>query len=570
SGLDLTDLPLLQARADAKALSGQMAALADIARRAAALYEAAKAEQSGLTYADLEHRTLNALKDPALARAMRERYDYVFVDEYQDTSDIQEALVRAVCAPGNLFMVGDVKQSIYRFRLAEPRLFMEKYAAYARGDGGTLLPLTRNFRSRKGILDFVNLVFERVMTGGDAEIEYDALARLNPGLPQAGDGAGDVSILLIDADAEPEPQDAPDADDAAELIGAMEREGVLIARTIRQMMAEDPTLRFRDFAILTRSKAEAFSAMMPVLLAHGIPAYADGQAGYYESMEIIWLTSMLRLIANARSDVELIAVLRSPAVGLTADDLAQIRVAHRNVAYVDAAAAYADEADDDIARRLKAFFEQMAGWRLRLDGVGLGEFVRAVLDESGFYTYVGALPGGAQRQANLDRFVVEASGFDDQYSGSLTRFLAYTEHLRQKGDGDAAHLLGENDNVVRLMSVHKSKGLEFRVVFGAQLARRYHAENTGAPLLTHRDLGAGMSYFDPELRTRRVTLPQAAIMARHEREDAAEEMRILYVMLTRARDRLVLVGTVKGVDKAMKRWRVLSAAPFVASSHLDL
>ena len=566
----LTDLPLLQARADAKALSGQMAALADIARRAAALYEAAKAEQSGLTYADLEHRTLNALKDPALARAMRERYDYVFVDEYQDTSDIQEALVRAVCAPGNLFMVGDVKQSIYRFRLAEPRLFMEKYAAYARGDGGTLLPLTRNFRSRKGILDFVNLVFERVMTGGDAEIEYDALARLNPGLPQAGDGAGDVSILLIDADAEPEPQDAPDADDAAELIGAMEREGVLIARTIRQMMAEDPTLRFRDFAILTRSKAEAFSAMMPVLLAHGIPAYADGQAGYYESMEIIWLTSMLRLIANARSDVELIAVLRSPAVGLTADDLAQIRVAHRNVAYVDAAAAYADEADDDIARRLKAFFEQMAGWRLRLDGVGLGEFVRAVLDESGFYTYVGALPGGAQRQANLDRFVVEASGFDDQYSGSLTRFLAYTEHLRQKGDGDAAHLLGENDNVVRLMSVHKSKGLEFRVVFGAQLARRYHAENTGAPLLTHRDLGAGMSYFDPELRTRRVTLPQAAIMARRQREDAAEEMRILYVLLTRAMDRLVLVGTVKGAERAMKRWQALSAAPFAASSHLDL
>ncbi len=563
----ITDLPLLQAREDARALSGEIATLSEIALRASALYEAGKAEQSGLTYADLEHRTLAALSDPAVARTLRERYDYVFVDEYQDTSDLQEALIRAVSRPDNLFMVGDVKQSIYRFRLAEPRLFMRKYADYARGEGGTLLPLTRNFRSRKGILDFVNLVFERVMTGGDAEVEYDALARLNPGLPQEGDAGRDVSILLVDG--EPGPEQEEDEASPEQLQG-MEREGTLIAATIKRMMAEDPTLKYRDFAILTRSKAAPFSAMMPVMLAHGIPAYADGQTGYYESVEISWLMSMLRLIDNGRSDVELIAVLRSPAVGLTADDLARIRIAYRTVAYADAAAAYAGEQDDDIARRLSAFFDMLSGWRLRLGSQGLGEFVRAVLDESGFYTYAGALPGGAQRQANLDRFVVEASGFDDEYSGSLTRFLAYTDHLRQKGDGDAAHLLGENDNVVRMMSVHKSKGLEFRVVFGAQLGRRYRTEKASAPLLTHRDLGVGMNYFDPALRTRRVTLPQAAIMARQRREDAAEEMRILYVLMTRARERLILVGTVDGADKALRRWQALAAAPFAAASHLDL
>ena len=185
----LKDLPLLQARRDAVALGGQIKTLSGIALRAAELYEAARPSSPGLTYADLEHRTLRALTDPAVARSVRERYDYVFVDEYQDTSDIQEALVRAICRGDNLFMVGDVKQSIYRFRLAEPRLFLEKYAAYGRGEGGLLLPLTRNFRSRRGILDFVNLVFERVMTGGDAEITYDAMARLNPGLPE--DGAAD-------------------------------------------------------------------------------------------------------------------------------------------------------------------------------------------------------------------------------------------------------------------------------------------------------------------------------------------------------------------------------------------
>ena len=569
----LRDLDIITARTDARALAGEIGTLAGITLRASALYEAGKANESGLTYADLEHRTLRALSDPGVARSVRERFDYVFVDEYQDTSDLQEALVRALRREDNLFMVGDVKQSIYRFRHAEPRLFLEKYAAYGRGEGGMLLPLTRSFRSRKGILDFVNTVFERAMTGGDSEIVYDEMARLNPGREDAAAGDGrDVSICLIDAGGEPEtaPEVLGDGEEDVAQLQAMEREGVWIARTIRRMMAEDRSLRFRDFAILTRSKSGPFTAMMPVLLAHGIPAYADGQTGYYDSMEIGWLTAMLRLIANGRSDVELIAVLRSPAGGMSADDLARIRIEYRDMAYVDAAAAYAAEKDDGIARRLRAFFGRLESWRLRSGGLGLGEFTRMILDESGFYTYAGALPGGAQRQANLDQFVVNAAGFDSEYSGSLTRFLAYTEHLRQQGDGDAAHLLGENDDVVRMMSVHKSKGLEFNVVFGAQLSRRYRVERSSAPLVSHPVLGVGMSYFDPALRTRRVTLPQAAILARQRREDAAEEMRILYVLLTRAREKLVLVGTVRDAERAMKRWQALSAAPFASNSHLDL
>ncbi len=566
----IVQLRLDVAREDARRLGGQIETLSNIARRASALYEAGKAEQSGLTYSDLERRTLRALQKPDVARTMRERYDYIFVDEYQDTSDMQEALVRALCRGDNLFMVGDVKQSIYRFRLAEPRLFLEKYAAYGRGEGGTLLPLTRNFRSRRGILDFVNLVFERCMTGGPSEIAYDALARLNPGDPDAAEGdAPDVSIQLIDADAEAG-DGAGDAEAEIARMQAMEREGALIADEIRRLMAADKTLRYRDFAILTRSRAAAFMAMTPVLFAQGIPAYADGQTGYFESVEISWTLSMLRLVANARSDLELIAMLRSPAVGLTADELAQIRIHCRDGAYVDAAARYADEAGDDLAGRLRAFFDQLALWRLKAGSLSLGDLVRLILDESGFYTYAGALPGGAQRQANLDQFVSSAAGFDGAFSGSLTRFLQYTEHMRQKGDGDAAHLLGENDDVVRMMSVHKSKGLEFRVVFGAQLAHKYRVEKSNAPLVTHRELGVGMSYFDPDLRTRRLSLPQAAVMARQRREDAAEEMRILYVMLTRAKEKLVLVGTVKGAERAMKRWQALAAAPFASQSHLDL
>ena len=562
-------LPLLQSRRDAKALAGQIETLAAITLSAARAYVEAKAEQSGLTFADLEHLTLRALSDPAVAQSLKERYEYVFVDEYQDTSDLQEALVGAITRGNNLFMVGDVKQSIYRFRMAEPRLFMEKYAAYAKGEGGRLLPLTRNFRSRKGILDFVNLVFERTMTGGDAEVLYDEMARLNPGAEGAEAGElPDVSILLVDSGAEPRsPKQAEDEEILR--LAELERQGVWIARTIKRMMEEDPTLKYRDFAILTRSKDRPFSAMMPLMVAHGIPAYADGQTGYYRSLEINWMLSMLRLIENGRRDVELIAMLRSPAVGLSAEALAQVRIAYRNVPYVDAASAYAREVQDGIARRIAAFLEQLERWRLRLSSMGLGEFVRTVLDESGFYTYAGALPGGAQRQANLDQFVVTAGGYDDEYTGSLTRFLAYVEDIREKKDGDVAHLLGENDNVVRMMSVHKSKGLEFRVVFGAQLERRYSTRPSEAVPI-HRDLGAGLTYIDPDLRTRRTTLPREAIRERQSREDRAEEMRILYVMLTRARERLLLVGTVNGAEKALGRWKALASAPFAAASHLDL
>lgn len=638
-GVKMLDHPAAQAIADARAQAPQLAELGRLAANASERFEQKKAERAGLTYADLERRTLIALRDEETSRAVREQFDYVFVDEYQDTSDIQEAIVSRVARPDNLFMVGDVKQSIYRFRMAEPRLFIEKYARFRAGDGGQLLPLTRNFRSKPAVLEFVNAIFERAMTGGDAEIEYDALARLNPGL-DASDPGQPVEIHLLERAA----QEGEAVDETVAEMRAAEREGLFIARRIRQMMREDPTLRYRDFAILTRSKSSAFTPMLPMLLAEGLPAYADGAAGYFDAPEIALALAMLKLIANRRSDVELIAVLHSPAVGLSAEELAQIRIGARNVPFVDAAwkraygvtladserplreaeggemesgeakpgaagdvlskgnnpssdatkdvfsneddpaSGLAEEIlsegddspssspalpDDELARRLRRFFDQLESWRLRAGAVGLGELVRAVLDESGFYIYAGALPGGAQRQANLDRLADAADAFDADVSGSLIRFLSHTERLRARGDGDAAHLLGENDDVVRMMTVHKSKGLEFRVVFGAQLEKGYGGAR--AELLSaHRDLGIGIHHFDPELRTKRRTLAQSAIAARRSREDAAEELRILYVLLTRARERLILVGSVRGAERAGRRWNALSRAVFASNSHLDV
>ena len=548
-------LPLEIARADSlDALEGAKA-LSEIARGAARRFDTAKSERGALTYADLERKALDALRDDRVADAARARYACVFVDEYQDTSDIQEAIVRRVSREGLLFLVGDVKQSIYRFRQAEPRLFLEKYAAFGRGEGGRLLPLTRNFRSSPAILAFVNAVFERLLTGGDSEITYDALAYLRPGDDLAKPGAP-VEIHVVEGAGEDE------------LTGA-EREGLLIAREIKRRMAEDSSLRFRDFAVLTRQGARAFTALLPMLISEGVPAYADGQEGYFDSLEVRVALSLLRLIDNFRRDEDLIACLTSCAVNLALEELAEIRLTRREGAYSDAVLECA-KGEGALTEKLRAFLSMLGSWRLRAGATSLDGLLRAVLDESGLYAYAGALPGGAQRQANLDLLIVRAGTYDRDVSGSLNRFLAFAEGMRARGAGDSAHALGENDDVVRLMTIHHSKGLEFRVVFGARLAARTRTERAEDSILCHPKLGIGLMRFDPVLRSRRNTLSRAAIAERMNREGLAEELRVLYVLLTRAKDGLILTGCVRDLSRARLLWRAAAEHPALAGSMLNM
>jgi ATP-dependent helicase/nuclease subunit A len=333
-------------------------------------------------------------------------------------------------------------------------------------------------------------------------------------------------------------------------------------------MAEDPSLRYRDFAILTRTGSASFAPMLPALLSAGIPAYADGGAGYFDTMEVMLALELLQLVVNGHSDRALIGVLRSGICGLTADELAQIRIDSPRTSYADAARLFA-AGQSAAAGKVRGIFELLNSLRLRMGSTDLGELTRAAIAESGLYLYAGALPGGKQRQANLELLVDNASAYDRDVSGSLARFLKHTETLRERGDGDSAHALGENDDVVRLMTIHKSKGLEFRVVFGAMLHRRFRSPDASRPLLAHPRLGAGMAVYDPALRTRRSTLPWTAIAQREIRQGAAEEMRILYVLLTRAQERLILTGTVRRAESAMRRWSAMGGAFSAANSHLD-
>lgn len=554
-GVDISGLPLNVALPDSMDTLEGARSLAEIARDASAELIRAKDERGALSYGDLEMRTLAALKKPEVMQAARQRYSYVFVDEYQDTSDIQEAIVRRVAREDNLFMVGDVKQSIYRFRQAEPRLFLEKYVKYQAGEGGRLMPLTRNFRSRKAVLDFTNAVFERLMIGGDTEIEYDALARLRPGDESADPGAPvEIHILTGAGDDE---------------LSAAEREGLMIAGEIKRMMAEDKTLRFRDFAVLTRQGATAFKTLMPMLISQGVPCYAEGAGGYFDSLEIRLTISLLKLIDNFHCDEELIGVLRSCVCCLSVEELAQIRLAQREGAYADAVLKAAG-GEGELAQKLREFLDMLASWRLRAGVMSLDDLVYAVTDESGLYAYAGALPGGAQRQANIDMFIVRAGNYDRDVSGSLNRFLAFAEGLKARGSGDAAHALSENDDVVHLMTVHHSKGLEFRVVFGARLSARLSREKREDSMLCHPKLGLGLMRFDPALRSRRNTLSRAAIAESINREGMAEELRVLYVLLTRAQERLVLTGSVRDMDRSRTLWRAAAHSPALMGSMLDM
>ncbi len=556
----LRNLELGGALQDVDQLIPQWQRLSEIVLNAREALRQRKAELSGLSYSDLEHCTLRALRDPDTARQLREKYDHIFVDEYQDTSDVQEALISCICRENNRFMVGDVKQSIYRFRQAEPRLFLEKYESYGRNQGGLLLPLTMNFRSRPAILDFTNHIFQRAMFGGESEITYDALARLNHGNQDLTGGSVHIQLLEASEDC---------TDDTLLEMKACEREALYIARRIREMMRENPSLRYRDFAVLTRTKRGVLGKMATVLLQQGIPAFADGSDSYFDSVEILLALNLLKITANRRSDVEWIGVLRSPIVGLDVDQLAQIRIAQPNMPFSDAIYAYA-EGEDEIARQLRAFLQLLQSWQLRSLCTDLGVLCRAIFDESGLYDCMGALPAGSQRQANLDQLSANAAKFDQNVSGALTRFLKHCEKLKEKGDGDDAHLLGENDDVVRLMTAHKSKGLEFPVVFGAMMNRRFNARAAADSISIHRDLGLGCLYCDPALQTRRKTLPQMAIAQCNQRQDRAEELRILYVLLTRARDQLILVGSVQSAESSFNRWAAMKETPGAATSYLDV
>lgn len=583
-------LSLEEGLEDLPASAAEVRALGRLARRLDEEYTRLKDERSLLTFGDLERRTLRALENDEVAQSLRERYTHIFVDEYQDVSDIQEAIITRIAREDNLFFVGDVKQSIYRFRSAEPTLFQSRYERYAHHEGGRLVLLNSNFRSRANILRFTNAVFAHAMQGGESEIVYDERAYLQCGASYQGDDAPVEVMLLSPGEAQDETDNSNDSaegseeeSEAARLIRDMkdaEVEALAAARRIRELLGtptydakagEFRPLRYRDFVILTRQARDVAAQILSVLKREGIPAYADVSGGYLDVLEVRVAVALLRLIENRRRDVEWISVLRSPAMGLSSEELSRLRVRHPEGGYCDAVAHYAAHEEDDLSQRLRALLKRLEEWRLRSRAVPLPSFIFDVLRESGLYACVGAMPGGAQRQANLEILCDRAAAYEAAQTGALIGFLNYLEQMSvSRQDMGEAHVLGENDDVVRIMTVHKSKGLEFPVVFGLLMGRPFNTRASRDELLMHRELGVGLRHVDNRLVSRRDVLPRLAAAQKQLSENMAEEMRILYVLLTRAKDRLILLGSSAQMDRQLKKGALSVQTPMTPSSWLDI
>ena len=608
-----------------RGLAGPVRALVALVAGFNLAYRHAKDERATLDFGDLEHFCLQALRGAEAVGELRERYTAVLVDEYQDTNAVQEAVLSLVSRGDNLFLVGDVKQSIYRFRLAEPSLFQAKsrdYLPWRPGEAagstaaGRLLHLPHNFRSRRPIVDAVNFIFGQVMRKDAAEIDYGPDAELVYGAnlpePPGGDPAVELHLVEAKPDARTVPADAgDDTEVGADASGndgdgasgsnedgasggpppglptpddleVVQREAVLIAARIQEMVKGSSPLPvwdkgrriyrpagYGDVAVLMRATTGLANLVVETFSGLGIPAYAALSTGYFAAAEVETALSLLRLIDNPRQDIPLAAILRSSIVGLDSDDLARVRLACRPGEFYDAVLAAAGRGGEpagpgrpipppvsaELPGRLLAFLGRLDTWRDAARRGPLSELVWRLYGETGLYAYVGGLPGGPQRQANLRTLHDRARLFDQFSRQGLCRFLRFVDRLREsEGDLGPPPPLGEGENAVRVMSIHRSKGLEFPIVFLAHLGKRINLTDARGDLVCHRHLGLGPVVADIARRLKYPSLASRAVSRENLAETVAEEIRCLYVAMTRARDALVLIGSRRNLPDGLAEW----------------
>lgn len=608
------------------------------------IYRQKKKDKGLLDFNDLEHYCLKVLledgKPTAAARELRERYEEILVDEYQDSNLIQELILDTISGNQdnrhNVFMVGDVKQSIYRFRQARPELFLSKYTTYhhERGYDDRVIQLYKNFRSRPEVINSVNFIFRQIMSSQVGELDYTESEYLNPGaeFPRPQEECtvgGAVELHVLDlasgeveigadsfAPARPE-QDAglpgdggqpqsngsalytgqaqdtvqtadavgDDMDDAEEeSLDNIQYEARLVGRRIRSLITHRPDgyqvfdkklgryrpAEYRDIVILMRTTMNWADVFTDELAAMGIPAYADAGLGYFRTVEVETMLSLLQIIDNPLQDIPMLAVLRSPIGGFSTDDLADIRLSDRTASIYEAmvklACAGESELKDlqctqELAARIRKFIDDLNRWRDISQYTPTDELVWQLLLETGYYSYAGILPGGIERQANLRMLFERARQYEETSYKGLFNFINFINRLRSGGgDMGSAKILGENDNVVRIMSIHKSKGLEFPIVIVSGCGKKFNMQDLNSSILLHQELGFGPDIVDLDKRTVTPSLPKMAIRQKLRLETLSEEMRILYVAFTRAREKLIITGCVKDIKKQCAAWCSIAAA----------
>lgn len=588
-------------------------------------FAAAKRRKNLVDFHDVEHFALQILVDEETEKAkktaeeFRDTFEEIMIDEYQDSNEVQETLLRSISreerGENNIFMVGDVKQSIYRFRLARPELFMKKYDSYSLEESTTQrIDLHKNFRSREEVLTCTNDIFYKIMARSLGNVEYDAEAALYPGasypaMPVQENPVGEKAaedekvsgkqingftpeILLADSNDE--------LLEDTELSDKKTLEAKIVAEEIRHLMKTQPVTdkatgelraaRYSDIVILLRSLSGWADSLVEVLNGNGIPAHTVSSTGYFSTVEVQTVLSMLRLLDNPRQDIPMAAVLRSPMAGLTDEELAVLRLEDGSVPFHEAVLELAEglyeedgqkeisdseadsEADqkqgrnadgkkeDDIEttahRKLLKFYKKYRQLRQLVPDTPIHELIEIILRETGYGHYVAAMPAGSRRTANLNMLLEKAAAYEKTSYKGLFHFVRYIDEL-QKYDVDfgEADMVGENEDVVRIMSIHKSKGLEFPIVIVSGMGKNFNKQDTQSKMVLHPELGIGLDYMDGKKRIKSPTIAKKAIAKQIELENLGEELRVLYVALTRAKEKLILTGTLKDAAEKLEFYR---------------
>ena len=597
---------------DLKGTAGAVRMLLRLAGEFHDRYQEAKQEKNLVDFGDLEHYALEVLLEEtgegertpsAAADELSRQFEEILVDEYQDSNDVQEALIHAISrerfGTPNVFMVGDVKQSIYKFRLARPELFLKKYESYPREDGlYQTIELHQNFRSRDSVLSGINEVFYQIMTKGLGGILYTEDAALHAGAvfePTEETVGGKLELHMVNTGGGLLKQlEADPADDYT----SREMEAKLIAARMKELINPETGLKvwdkkekryrtacYGDMVILLRSLSGFAEDFVNILMNEGIPAYAERRTGYFTAIEVETVLCFLSIIDNPMQDIPLAAVLKSPIVGATDEELARLMAVFKRTAKkgqdrgIYGAWMYylencpEDEREGELYGKLAAFSDELAEYRRIAGYLSIHELLYIIYENTGYYDYIAAMPAGEARQANLDMLVEKASAYEKTSYSGLFHFIRYIENLKKYDTDFGEAALAGDENTVRILSIHKSKGLEFPVVFLAGMGKKFNKQDLYGKILIDPDLGIATDYLDLELRVKTPTLKKNVLRRRLELEALGEELRVLYVAMTRAKEKLIMTGTDRYLDKKLERFsdikRTGGQLPFTILSTAD-
>jgi ATP-dependent helicase/nuclease subunit A len=560
-------------------------------------YEEKKRERSLLDFGDLEHMAIKVLvededlKASKVAKMYQEKFEEILVDEYQDSNLVQEILIQSISreksGSPNVFMVGDVKQSIYRFRQARPELFLEKYHTYTTNSKDLYRKITlyKNFRSRNQVIDGVNFIFKQIMSEDLGELHYDDQEALISGADyethEGQDFSPEVHLIHLEKDPSQEEEEPSayetfqinqDFDEIQDQDGEnLEKdvldnstfEARLVAMNIKKLMEdtnfkvfdksskEYRNLEFKDIVILLRATSKWAESFVEEFSHFGIPVFANSETGFFKTMEVNVVISLLELIDNPLQDIPLLSVLRSPIYGCTSEELADLRLASGENLLYEGVLQEKGNGNPKISK----FALDLERWREKAEVLSTDELIWFLYEDTFFYSLAGAMPFGKQRQANLRILFERARQYEKTSFKGLFHFIHFLNKCKEgKGDMSSAKILGENENLVRILSIHKSKGLEFPVVFLAGCGKLFNAMDERQRMIIHQDLGFGPDIVDVDRRLIGSSIAKEALKQCIKKESVSEELRILYVAMTRAREKLILTGAIKNLKNAFQKW----------------